>query len=129
MNSQLAFNISLSFAEIAKSLNKYLAPLLYEGTEEQDGQASMSLKVIREGEIEVSQKDEVLVIGADVHVWVRMHRTRGLLDLWKDIPGVRVEETDFNLQAKFYTTIQLANDWKLESQTVGNFAWTRKPKV
>lgn len=129
MKPQLAFDIVLPFAEIAKSLNKHLAPLLYEGTVEQPEQAPMSLKVVREGSIQVKQTDEVLVIEANVHVWVKIHRKRGLFDIWKDLPGVRVEETDFNLQVKFYTNIQLEANWQLTSHTVGNFTWMRKPKV
>ena len=89
----------------------------------------MSLRVVREETIRVTSKEEVMVIEAKVHVWVKRHRQGGILDLWKDLPGVSVEETDFNILARFYTQLNLASNWQLNSESIGNFEWERKPKL
>lgn len=128
MDSQLSFHIKLPFSEIEASLNKHLEMLMYEGTSE-SAQPSMSLRVIREGKINVYAKEEILVIETKVHVWVKTHRQRGILDLWKDLPGISVEETDFNILVRFYMQLHLQPNWHLSSKTVGNFEWERKPKL
>ena len=106
-----------------------MGEVLYEGIVEQRLRANLAIRVLRKEPIRLAREGEVLVIKAKLKVWVQEQSSRDIWSLWKDLPTVNVEQTDFDISVSFYTSVSLQEDWQLLTQSTGSFQWTRKPKL
>lgn len=125
--SPLSFWMHLPLREIERGLDTHLDRTLYEGTVE--GKRPIELQVERKGKIRVFQKRNVLYVQTRVYVKAQERSPDSLLSLWKKLPLVDVEKTEFSISVRFACKLSLQPGWELRSQTEGSFRWKRRAKV
>jgi len=126
LNSAIHACISLRYEEICRSLHHRLEQVLYEGVEQQSG---LYYKVSRKGKLKLHTTEETLVLSSRVHVVVKDRQQPGLLDLWKKLPTVQVDQTEFDITVSFYIQLNIDSRWQLHAESSGHFQWNRKARV
>lgn len=120
----MELNIHFPTDEIAKQVNKIYREIIFEGELPDLG---LRVQIRKRAPIEVFCKEGKLHVKAPLEVYTKVIWKEKLLGLL-DVMTPNVEETDFEITARFETSIQEDSHWRLSASTEIDFDWDRKPK-
>jgi len=117
-------NIHLPTDEIAKQVNKTYGDIIFDGELPDIG---MRVQIKKREAIQVFCEDGLLHVHAPLEIYTKIIWKEKLLGILDAITP-NVEETDFEITARFETAIKEDSRWRLHAATEIDFDWDRKPK-
>ena len=121
--SSLSIPVEISINDIAKQMNLQVNGLIYEDNSfEDDGHDDFKTKVWKRAPIVVEARDSLLYYKVPLKVWAEKAYRIG--------PINGSQDTNFEIDIKFVTSIKLSPNWQMITQTASaGFDWITKPSI
>ncbi|MFN4147507.1 MAG: DUF4403 family protein [Runella sp.] len=111
--------LEVPIKDLTQHLNTQLQGLIYE---DNDIESGLKLKVWKRAPITAESRDSLLFYTVPLKIWAEKSY---------QVLGVKgAQSTDFQINLKFFTKIEMQPDWKVKTQTVSaGFDWITKPNL
>lgn len=122
VKSQIALPISIPVSEVSSLINKSIQGLIYQDDSYTDhDNDQFKVKVWKDGVIELTAlKDNRFLISVPLKIWAEQG--------YGGFGQYVYQDTNFGVVMKFITSVEMKNDWTLNTQTKAyGFDWTVKP--
>lgn len=117
--------LSMNLKEVEKKINQEFSGTIYEDLSFDGDDVKVRVTKKPDKSATVVGKGQDLYLNIPLHIWAEVRIKKDLLIMQPNIK----KSTEFDIDVKYTINLELQEDWDIETEARGDFAWEKKPKI